>query len=93
MVYHLKYLDSQTSCSLWSYGSEQTRIGVSPFDTTCWMLQMRMRSFKVSGPFERQWIWRELESEGTKAVVKVQNKTTKSQCLTIGSGFITSPCL
>ena len=45
MVYRLKYLDSHTSCSLPSYGSDKTRIGVSPFDTACWLVQMRMRNF------------------------------------------------
>ena len=30
MVYHLKYLDSRTSRSLSSYGSDQTRIGGFP---------------------------------------------------------------
>ena len=35
MVYRLKYLDSHSSCSLLSYGSESTRIGVYPFDTAC----------------------------------------------------------
>ena len=42
MVYRLKYLDSRTSRSLSSYGSDWTRIGVSPVDTTYWMVQMRM---------------------------------------------------
>ena len=45
MVYRLKYLDFHTSRSLSSYGSEWTRIGFSPFDTTCWMVRMRMRNF------------------------------------------------
>ena len=38
VVYRLKYLDSHTSRSLSSYGSSQMRIGVSPFDTSCWMV-------------------------------------------------------
>ena len=62
MVYRLKYLDSHTSSSLSSYGSEWTRIGGYLFDTTCWMVRMRMRNFmcfSVSGPFERRQIWRE----------------------------------
>ena len=65
MVYRLKYLDSYTSHSLLIYGSYKTRIGVSPFDTACCMVQMRMCnlmcvkhaqmcSFNVSGPFEQQ---------------------------------------
>ena len=55
MAYRLKYMDSHTSHSLSSYGSHKTRIGVSPFDSTCWMMQMRMRNlmymcnFNVSG--------------------------------------------
>ena len=63
MVYRLKYLDSHTSRSLLSY---ETRIGVSPFDTACWMVQMRMRNFmcmrslNVSGPFE----WQESNERG-----------------------------
>ena len=70
MVYRLKYLDSRTSRSLSSYGGDQTRIGVSPVDTTCWMMQMRMcnlmcmRSFNLSGPFERRRIWRESDERG-----------------------------
>ena len=73
MVYRLKYLDSHTSRSLSSYGSDQTRIGGSPFDTACWMVAlvrmhmhnfMCMRSFNVSGPFERQRIWRESDERG-----------------------------
>ena len=65
VVYHLKYLNSHTSRSLSSYGSEWTRTGVSPFDTACWLVLMRMRnfmcmrSFNVSGPFEQRRIWRE----------------------------------
>ena len=27
--------------------------------SACWMVQMRMRSFNVSGPFEWRRIWRE----------------------------------
>ena len=42
MVYRLKYLDSHTSRSLSSYGSDWTRIGVSPVDTMCWMVQMHI---------------------------------------------------
>ena len=58
MVYRLKYLDSHTSRSLSSYSSDWMRIGVSPFDNACWVVQMRMHnfmcmcSFNVSGPFE-----------------------------------------
>ena len=64
------YLDSHISRSLSSYGSDYTRIGVSPFDTACRMVHMRMRkfmcmrSFNVSGPFERRRIRRESDERG-----------------------------
>ena len=49
MDHHLKYMDSHTSRSLSSYGSNQTRlVGVSQFDAACWMLQMRMCSINLS---------------------------------------------
>ena len=49
---------------------EYTKIGVTPFDTACWMVRMRMRnfmcmrSFNVSGPFEWRRIWRESDERG-----------------------------
>ena len=52
-----------TSRSLLSYGSDYMRIGVFPFDTACWMVQMCMRNlmcmrnFNLSRPFEQRRIW------------------------------------
>ena len=53
------------------------RIGVSPFDTACWIVQMCMRSFNVSGPFE----WRESDerdegsSESPSLLIESQSET------------------